>query len=56
MRFLMEMFVLSYVNELCIYLRLWSFFKSFLLGLRMTRTQQTYMFYSYIVPLIYNCY
>ena len=51
MHFLREMFVLSYVNELLDS----DFFKSVLPRIqnRMIRAQQTSMFYSHIVLLIY---
>ena len=47
--FLMEIFVLSYVNKLCIYYR----FSSSQLDSEPIRAQQTSMFYSYIVLLMY---
>ena len=49
MCFSMEIFVLSYVNNLCIYSRV----SSSQLDSESIRAQQTSMFYSYIVLLIY---
>ena len=50
--FLMEMFVLNYVNELCIYPRLCLFSNSAEVS-EPVKAQQTYMFYSHLVLLIY---
>ena len=48
----MEMFVLNYVKELCIYPRLCLFSNSAEVS-EPVKAQQTYMFYSHLVLLIY---